>query len=260
MKNISNEMKKELFKSIVEKKKNGTLHDFIGGQSQEYDDILSRLYNNHGPFGVLLNDIDEEGKISVLLSQNLYKHLPTELLGYPYPVLKFEEAELDAFLDRFYDMNNMEILNEFCKQREDKDKASLERFKVDRFSYNTFASLNVIDYLSGQGMGDCHRNGDDNYSFDRGVNLYLSDENFSNSENNILTIESGDGILRYNINTNEIIEKEGSNLDQYIGTISKAIADIPTVYEKVLSGEYKKEDFGPNTEKDSKEDLGEDIE
>ena len=67
MEKLANEDKKELFMKMVERAKNGTLDMMRMTQSKNYNEEYSRIGNNHGPFGLLVNGINKDAKISVSL-------------------------------------------------------------------------------------------------------------------------------------------------------------------------------------------------
>ena len=117
-------------------------------ESKKYDEIYSQLGNNNGPFGLVINGTTKDGKISFYLAETLEKQLPSDMGGSSgYATLEMEESELDDFLDKFFEMNNMEILNEFYKNEPDYFKnIGLEEYKNDAHNsyYNRLSILNGL--------------------------------------------------------------------------------------------------------------------
>lgn len=244
MEKLSNQNKKELFMSMVEKSKNGTLDMMRMTESKKYDEIYSQLGNNNGPFGLVINGITKDGKISFYLAESLEKQLPSDMGD--NVTLEIEESDLDDFLDRFFEMNNMEILNEFYKNEPDYFKnIGLEEYKSDVHNsyYDRLAILNGLDYLSSQGLGTVLVNGRDNYVFENGLYVFLD------GENGQILISKDNENMSYDIRNNQIENQtehfEGSECEQYTSTLLKSIRDLPRVYESIISGKYEKEDFVP---------------
>ena len=241
MEKLSNKDKKELFMSMVEKAKDGTLDMMLMTDSKKYDENYSQLRNNHGPFGIVIDGITKDGKISVYLAESLEKQLPSEMGGAQgYGVLQFNDTELNDFLDRFFEMNNMEILNEFYKNEPEYFKnTSLEEYKNDESDryYNRLATLNALDYLSAQGLGNVNVNGRNYFTFENGLNVFLDEENGQ------ITIGKDKKIFSINIKNNNCQEVEDPELAQYIKIISKSVSNLPNVYESIMTGKYQKENF-----------------
>ena len=255
MEKLTNKDKKELFMSMVEKAKNGTLDMMHMTDSKKYDENYSQLRNNHGSFGIVIDGITKDGKISVYLAESLEKQLPSEMGGAQgYGVLQFNDTELNDFLDRFFEMNNMEILNEFYKNAPEYFKnISLEEYKnddSDRY-YNRLATLNALDYLSAQGSGNVNINGRNNFVFENGLNVFLDEENGQ------ITIYKDDKDVSFNIKNDNGQEVESPELDQYLKIISKSIGDLPNVYESIMNGRYQKEDFVSSKENENGYEINE---
>ncbi len=243
MEQLSNKDKKELFMSMVEKAKNGTLESMRMTNSKEYDRVYSQLRNNIGPFGLVVSGITKDGKISVYLSDQMTKQIPTNLLSQSAD-LKLEEAQLSELLDNFYDMNNMQILNEFFKVEPDYLKTiSLQEYRDDEYNdfFDKLVMLNALDYLSQQPISI---DGRDNYSNEDGLRLSLLDK----KEKTYIALQMGDEISIYDTEdirkgTMTTNETSTPQFKEYISTFLQSVEDLPKVYEAITSGTYKREDF-----------------
>lgn len=243
MEQLSNKDKKELFMSMVEKAKNGTLETMMMTNSKEYDRVYSQLRNNIGPFGLVVSGITKDGKISVYLSDQMTKQIPTNLLSQSAD-LKFEDAQLSELLDDFYDMNNMQILNEFFKVEPDYLKTiSLQEYRDDEYNdfFDKLVMLNALDYLSQQPISI---DGRDNYSNEDGLRLSLLDK----KEKTYIALQMGDEISIYDTEdirkgTMTTNETSTPQFKEYISTFLQSVEDLPKVYEAITSGTYKREDF-----------------
>ena len=243
MEQLSNKDKKELFMSMVEKAKNGTLETMRMTNSKEYDRVYSQLRNNIGPFGLVVSGITKDGKISVYLSDQMTKQIPTNLLSQSAD-LKFEDAQLSELLDDFYDMNNMQILNEFFKVEPDYLKTiSLQEYRDDEYNdfFDKLVMLNALDYLSQQPISI---DGRDNYSNEDGLRLSLLDK----KEKTYIALQMGDEISIYDTEdirkgTMTTNETSTPQFKEYISTFLQSVEDLPKVYEAITSGTYKREDF-----------------
>ena len=243
MEQLSNKDKKELFMSMVEKAKNGTLESMRMTNSKEYDRVYSQLRNNIGPFGLVVSGITKDGKISVYLSDQMTKQIPTNLLSQSAD-LKLEEAQLSELLDNFYDMNNMQILNEFFKVEPDYLKTiSLQEYRDDEYNgfFDKLVMLNALDYLSQQPISI---DGRDSYSNEDGLRLSLLDK----KGKTYIALQMGDEISIYDtedIRKGTMTTNETSNpqFKEYISTFLQSVEDLPKVYEAITNGTYKREDF-----------------
>lgn len=243
MEQLSNKDKKELFMSMVEKAKNGTLESMRMTNSKEYDRVYSQLRNNIGPFGLVVSGITKDGKISVYLSDQMTKQIPTNLLSQSAD-LKFEDAQLSELLDDFYDMNNMQILNEFFKVEPDYLKTiSLQEYRDDEYNgfFDKLVMLNALDYLSQQPISI---DGRDSYSNEDGLRLSLLDK----KGKTYIALQMGDEISIYDtedIRKGTMTTNETSNpqFKEYISTFLQSVEDLPKVYEAITNGTYKREDF-----------------
>lgn len=243
MEQLSNKDKKELFMSMVEKAKNGTLESMRMTNTKEYDRVYSQLRNNIGPFGLVVSGITKDGKISVYLSDQMTKQIPTNLLSQSAD-LKLEEAQLSELLDNFYDMNNMQILNEFFKVEPDYLKTiSLQEYRDDEYNgfFDKLVMLNALDYLSQQPISI---DGRDSYSNEDGLRLSLLDK----KGKTYIALQMGDEISIYDtedIRKGTMTTNETSNpqFKEYISTFLQSVEDLPKVYEAITNGTYKREDF-----------------
>lgn len=242
MEQLSSQDKKDLFMSMVEKAKNGTLDMMRMTESKKYDEIYSKLENNNGPFGLVVGGITKDGKVSVYLAELMYKQLPSDMVGGSMiSSLGFEESDLSDFLDRFYDMNNMEILNEFFKNQPDYVKnASLQEYKDNEYNrfYNRLVTLNGLDYLTQFGTKLAEPPRRDLYVLKNGLEIRLKDD-----KPYIMFRIEGDAAL-YDITTGEF--KKAFNdpkFGEYSSAFLQSVENLPRIYETITKGTYRREDF-----------------
>lgn len=248
MEQLSSQDKKELFMSMVERAKNGTLDMMRMTESKTYNEIYSQLENNYGPFGMVINGITKDGKISVFLAEQLNKQLPSSMLSMS-STIEFEESDLSDFLDRFYDMNNMEILNEFFKTEPEYFKnISLQEYKDEEYSdfFDRLVMLNGLDYLSQLGNFQIRTLGRDNYMCGSGLQIMLMEEDGGYC----LALGEGNDTVVYDVRAGEIKEKNFKNpqFEEYINRFLQSVEDLPRVYESIVNGTYRREDFMPTIE------------
>ena len=244
MEKLANEDKKELFMKMAERAKNGTLDMMRMTQSKNYNEEYSRIGNNHGPFGLLVNGINKDGKISVSLIEELGKQIPSSMGGPNYATMEFEEEKLNEFMDIFFDMNNMEILNEFYKTESDSFKGiSLQDYKNEEHNdfFDRLVILNGLDYLSQQGDQTLVQ-GRDNYTIENGLNIAKLDGRDGKS---YICLNKGENLIEYDIRKGIITKRnlKSPEFEEYLSTFLQSIDDLPKVYESIMSGTYKKEDF-----------------
>lgn len=245
MEQLSSQDKKELFMSMVERAKNGTLDMMRMTESKTYNEIYSQLENNYGPFGMVINGITKDEKISVFLAEQLNKQLPSSMLSMS-STIEFEEADLSDFLDRFYDMNNMEILNEFFKTEPEYFKnISLQEYKDEEYSdfFDRLVMLNGLDYLSQLGNFQIRTLGRDNYMCGSGLQIMLMEKD----DGYCLSLSEGNDTVVYDVRAGEIKEKNFKNpqFEEYINRFLQSVEDLPRVYESIVNGTYRREDFMP---------------
>jgi len=253
MEQLSSQEKKELFMSMVEKAKNGTLHTMRMTETKEYDETYRKLRNNNGPFGLVVGGITKDGKVSVYLSEQLSKQLPSNL-GSMYSSLEFEESDLGDFLDRFYDMNNMEILNEFFKNKPDYEKSSnLQEYKDEEHStfYDNLVMLNALDYFNKPGNFHVKTITRNYYECEAGLRVML----FEKDGNYCIVFGQGKDVVTYVVRTGEIKEKDFGNpqIEKYLNILLQSVEDLPRIYEAITKGTYRREDFIPAIETQRKQ-------
>ena len=252
MEQLSSQDKKELFMSMVEKAKNGTLDMMRMTESKEYDGIYSKLENNNGPFGLVVGGITKDGKVSVYLAELLFKQLPSDMVGGSMiSSLEFEEPDLSDFLDRFYDMNNMEILNEFFKNQPDYVKnASVQEYKDNEYNrfYNRLVTLNGLDYLTQNGTKLAEPARHDLYELENGLEISLKED-----KPYIMFRIEGDAAL-YDITTGDFKKAfKDPKFEEYSSAFLQSVEDLPRVYESIVNGTYRREDFMPTIEAHKKQ-------
>lgn len=252
MEQLSSQDKKELFMSMVERAKNGTLDMMRMTESKKYDEIYSKLENNNGPFGLVVGGITKDGKVSVYLAELMYKQLPSDMVGGSMiSSLEFEESDLSDFLDRFYDMNNMEILNEFFKNQPDYVKnASLQEYKDNEYNsfYNRLVTLNGLDYLTQSGTKLAEPPRRDLYVLENGLEIRLKDD-----KPYIMFRIDGDAAL-YDITTGEF--KKAFNdpkFGEYSSAFLQSVENLPRIYEAITKGTYRREDFMTEVQSQAKQ-------
>ena len=249
MKQLSSQDKKTLFMSLVERAKNGTLNTIGVTKSEGYDKIYSQLENNYGPFGMVISGITNDGKISVYLAEDLNKQLPSSMAVGDWSTIEFEETDLSDFADKFYDMNNMEILNEFYKTAPEYFKnTSFQEYKDEEHSdfLDRLTMLNGLDYLSQNANSQIKALGRNNYRFENGLQVSLTEQD----GRQCICLGEGDDIAMYDTKSGEVKNKNFKNpeFEQYINTFLKSVEDLPRVYDNIMKGTYKREDFMPTIE------------
>lgn len=250
MEQLSSQDKKELFMSMVERAKNGTLDMMRMTETKEYDGIYRKLVNNYGPFGLVVGGITKDGKVSVYLAEQLSKQLPSNMVGGSMiSSLEFEESELSDFLDRFYDMNNMEILNEFFKNQPDYVKnASLQEYKDEEHSdfYDRLVMLNALDYFNQPGNFHVKTLAGDDYECEVGLRVM----SFEEGGNYCIVFGEGRDAVIYDVKAGEIKEKDFENpqFEKYLNRFLQSVEDLPRIYEAITKGTYRREDFIPAIE------------
>lgn len=240
---LSNEEKKDLFMKMVERKKCGTLDTMKIMQSKVYKEEYNKLKNNHGPFGLVISEITKNGNVSVYLTESLEKQNPSDMAGSNYSSKEFTDEELKEFMDKFFEMNNMEILNEFYKTETSTGKnVSFQEYKnkEDGKNFDKLVTLNALDYLEYQNRGK-EKN---SYYFENGLVITP----FEKDEKSFLSIKNGNDFVNFDIKNGVITEKyiEDSKTEQYLKTFLKSVEDLPRVYKNVVSSTYNKDEFIPN--------------
>ena len=255
MEQLSSQDKKKLFMSMVERAKNGTLDMMRMTESKEYDGIYRKLENNYGPFGLVVGGITKDGKVSVYLAEQLSKQLPSNMVGGSMiSSLEFEEAELNDFLDRFFDMNNMEILNEFYKNQPDYVKnASLQEYKDEAYSdfYDRLVMLNALDYFNQPGNFHVKTIGRDDYECEVGLRVM----SFEEDGNYRIVFGEGKDAVTYDVRTGEIKEKDFENpeFEKFFNKFLQSVEDLPKIYEAITKGTYRRENFIPTIDAHKKQ-------
>ena len=253
MEQLSSQDKKELFMNMVEKAKNGTLDMMRMTESKEYDEIYSKLENNNGPFGLVVGGITEDGKVSVYLAELLFKQRPSDMVGGSnFSSLEFEESDLSDFLDKFYDMNNMEILNEFFKKQPDYVKnTSLQEYKDDAYNrfYKRLVTLNGLDYLTQNFKTKlAGPSSHDLYELENGLEIELKED-----KPYIMFRIEGDAAI-YDITTGDFKKAfKDSKFEEYSSTFLQSVENLPRIYEAITKGTYRREEFMPTIDAEKKQ-------
>lgn len=258
MEKLSNEEKKQLFYKLKE------MHDSNPGEwwgfySREEDKIARKtisgsweIVNNNGPLGIRYAGKDEQGKNRVQLKGvgSTSEHENSEyIMALSGTTIKsYSDEELSEFLDSFFDMSNMEIINEFIGGNDD-----IKTFE-DMYPYNksTLTYLYALDSLKNNNM-----NFESSYC--------VKTEILSSLDSGSHTIESShlglewEGILidfegNYNFNKRrsaidsmeELSEAAKQNrywaeIAKILDITSKSMREFPDIWKKIKSGTYKEE-------------------
>lgn len=243
MEQLSSQDKKELFMSMVQKAKDGTLDMMRMTKSREYDETYSKLENNNGPFGLVVGGITKDGKISVYLAEKMFKQAPSGMVGESdFATLEFEESDLSDFLDRFYDMNNMEILNEFFQNQPDYIKnRNLQEHRS--YYYKRLLTLNGIDYLTQNGVKLTGPANIDIYTLENGLEIRLDED-----KSYIIFRAEGDAAV-YDINTGSFKKDfKDPEFADYSSSFLQSVENLPKIYEAITQGTYTRENFMPTTD------------
>lgn len=261
MENLSKEDKKKLFMALVNQYTNrfdlgNAYHQREGDAMYEagYWDDNWKIKNN-GILGLHYNGITEEGKKVVCLTVGGGLDESRAGIRGGNLIKQFDnDTQLDEFLDRFFNMNNMEAINEFAPD----SKVFQEEEQYD----GCFTNDIPLEYLY---MLDC-------LDEELGKNLverYVSISEYTGGEvypgSKIELVCGYDNIELYltekvdeysykhttaNYNYNEfgsanmeVIEDEIKGSDKLVKICQKAIKDFPQVYQELRNGTYNKDKF-----------------
>ena len=261
---LSNEAKKQLFLRLIEECDKGNTYrsNDIGNVFHDagyYDYGDGWKIKNNGILGLWYYGIDEEGKRKVGLSVGgSLEERDNTLFGSRDTFAKsFSDSELDQFLDRFFNMNNMEVLNEFGDTRYFKENENY-RTPYSNISLNSLEYLNMIDYFNALSEGFDLQNaggprlnmGEDFFADAIQVThgeedeYWILSETYGKDGKQIahVTLRQNADTLQYKPN-----EQYGDNkeIERILAVVNKAISDVPEIYKRLGTGTYKKEDFVP---------------
>lgn len=257
MEQLSNEEKKQLFYKLKEMYDSNP-GEWRGFYVREEDKIARQtirgsweIVNNNGPLGIRYAGKDEQGKNRVQLigvgSSDEHENSEYIMAFSGITVKSYSDEELSKFLDSFFDMSNMEIINEFIGGNDDiKTFEDMYPYNKERLMY-----LYALDSLKNNNM-----NFESSYCVKTEI---LSSLGFGSH-----AIESSDLGLElerilidfegnYNFNNRrkiDSIEKlsEAAKQNRYLAEIakilditSKSMREFPDIWKKIKSGTYKKE-------------------
>lgn len=254
---VSNEQKKSLFLRLIEEcKKGNTLRSYKEGNpfsdAGYYDYGNGWKIKNNGILGLWYTGLDEEGKnrINLICGGSIEEKDKAVIDEHCVLTRSFSDDELQEFLDRFFDMNNMEAINEF---------SSGNRFFTENETYstpyntdNSLEYLNILDYINELSGGIDMQNA--NVAMFNGGDVLPVDyiqiaQNFpgftiesryeSKYEPIYIKFDQNPDTLQY-----ELSESDG-NIEQILSIIQKAISDVQNVYQALRTGTYKRADFVP---------------
>lgn len=257
MENLSKQDKKQLFLRLIEECDRTGRSDRVNEEGNVYHDAgYYRIWKikNDGILGLWYEGLDKEGKHRVeLIAGGALEERDYEILyRIDGPLIRsFSDNELDEFLDRFFDMNNMEALNEFGNMGYFEKNENYKTPSVN-VTMNSLEYLNIMDYLNELSEGITF-NAEESTYFKVG-DRFLSDhillakdpEGFwihgSTDKKEIVFMK-----FKQNIETSqyELIEKTGdeNEIELLLDIVDKAMDDVPKIYQHLRAGTYKKEEF-----------------
>lgn len=257
MENLSKQDKKQLFLRLIEECDRTGRSDRVNEEGNVYHDAgYYRIWKikNDGILGLWYEGLDKEGKHRVeLIAGGALEERDYEILYRIDGALirSFSDNELDEFLDRFFDMNNMEALNEFSNMGYFEKNENYKTPSVN-VTMNSLEYLNIMDYLNELSEGITF-NAEESTYFKVG-DRFLSDhillakdpEGFwihgSTDKKEIVFMK-----FKQNIETSqyELIEKTGdeNEIELLLDIVDKAMDDVPKIYQHLRAGTYKKEEF-----------------
>lgn len=261
MEKLSNQNKKELFYGLIKQCPNGfkigSYHQKAGDAMYEagYWDYNWKIKNN-GILGLRYGGITEDGKKIVSLTVGgALDEAPFAGIRDGNLIKQFDDdSQLDEFLDRFFDMNNMEAINEFAPDS--------KAFQEEELYTGCYPNDFPLEYLY---MLDCLNEEFEGSLLDR--NVYASEytgEKIGPNSTVRINLNYDDIILdiserideykskwttaKYNSNdfgsaNMEIVEDEiqdPNKTNKIVEICQKAIADFPQVYQAIRNGTYTK--------------------
>ncbi len=261
MEKLSNQKKKELFYGLIKQCPNGLK---IGSYEQEAGDAMYEAgywdyywkIKNNGILGLRYGGITKDGKKVVSLTVGgALEEAPLSGIRHGNLIKQFDDdSQLDEFLDRFFDMNNMEAINEFAPDS--------KVFQRNEQYTGCFPNDFPLEYLY---MLDCLNEEfeenllyrhvyDSEYAGEKigpnskvRINLYYDDIILGISER-INEDKTKWTIAKYNSKdfgsaNMEIVEDEiqdPNKTNKIVEICQKAIADFPQVYQAIRNGTYTK--------------------
>lgn len=264
MENSSKEKKKELFYALINQCPNGfkfgSYHQEAGDAMYEagYWDNKWKIKNN-GILGLRYGGTTKEGKKFVVLTigGGLDEAAFTGIRGGDLVKQFDDDSQLDEFLDKFFDMNNMEAINEFAPD----SRGFTEEEKYDGCFPNDIPLeyLYMLDCLNDKFGGNLSRrnvyeseySGEDIYPEFR-ITLDYDDIILAISEK-LDEYKSKWTLAKYNSyefgSANmEIVDdeiKDPNKTNKIFEVCQKAIADFSQVYQALRNGTYTKSNRSP---------------
>ena len=271
MENISKEEKKKLFYALMKQCPDGLR---IGSYHQEPGDAMYEAgywnYNwkikNNGILGIQYGGKDEEGKKTVILMIGgaLGEAIHTGILHRENLAKSFDDdSQLDEFLDRFFDMNNMEAINEFAPYSEEFTEYEEYHRSGNDFPLEYLYMLDCLNDEFGEALKERHifrsrYSGEDpNITF--GIDLSRNTDSIivGISERKADDFKRKQTLAKFNyyaepgkphsselnITLDEI--QDPNKTDRIIEMCQKAITDFPKVYQALRTGTYSKTNESP---------------
>lgn len=260
MDNLSKEDKKKLFMALVNQYTNrfdlgNAYHQQKGDAMYEAGYWENWKIKNNGILGLHYNGITKEGKKVVCLKVGGGLDESHSGIRDGNLIKQFDnDAQLYEFLDRFFDMNNMEAINEFAPD----SKAFQEEEQYDGCFTNDIPLeyLYMLDCLNeelGKNLVDRYASvseyvGGDDYPNSKielvrgyhNIELYLTEKV---DENKYKYTTAKYNYEKFGSSEMEIEEDEIEGSDKLVKICQKAIKDFPQVYREVRNGTYNKDKF-----------------
>ena len=260
MDNLSKEDKKKLFMALVNQYTNrfdlgNAYHQQKGDAMYEAGYWENWKIKNNGILGLHYNGITKEGKKVVCLKVGGGLDESHSGIRDGNLIKQFDnDAQLYEFLDRFFDMNNMEAINEFAPD----SKVFQEEEQYDGCFTNDIPLeyLYMLDCLNeelGKNLVDRYASvseyaGGDDYPNSKielvrgyhNIELYLTEKV---DENKYKYTTAKYNYEKFGSSEMEIEEDEIEGSDKLVKICQKAIKDFPQVYREVRNGTYNKDKF-----------------
>ncbi len=260
MEKLSKKDKKQLFMALVNQYTDrfdlgNAYHQKEGDAMYEAGYWDNWKLKNNGILGLHYNGITKDGKKEVSLTVGGGLDESRAGIRGGNLIKQFDnDTQLDEFLDRFFDMNNMEAINEFAP--------GSKVFQTEEQYDGCFPNDIPLEYLY---MLDCLNKefGENLVGRFVDVSKYTGGNAYPNSNiellcgyNNIelyMTEKVNEYSFKYTTakyNYNEfgstgmeVEEDEIHDSDKLVKICQKAIADFPKVYQELRNGTYNKDKF-----------------
>ena len=260
MEKLSNQDKKELFYALIKQCPNGFK---IGSYHQRAGDAMYEAgywdYNwkikNDGILGLRYGGVTEDGKKIVSLTVGgALDEAPFAGIRGGNLIKQFDDdSQLDEFLDRFFDMNNMEAINEFSPYSKSIQEEPYTGCYPNDFPLEYLYMLDCLNEEFGENLLDRNvyesKYTGENICPNSTIRINLNyDDIILDISEKIDEYRSKWTTAKYNSNdfdsaNMEIVEDEiqdPSKTNKIIEICQKAIANFPQVYQAIRNGTYTK--------------------